>query len=313
MKEPYSVDPAYGGPEYETLAALGSNCGVDDLKAIGKGNELCNAYALDTISVGGTITFAMECFEKGLLSIKDTDEIELRFGNQEAMLKVIELIAKREGIGDLLAEGTAQAAKRLGKGAEEAAMQVKGLELAMHDPQLKLGLGLGYMVNPHGADHVCNMHDPMFVSENQLEELRPLGMLEPFPLEDIGPHKVALFKAIQTKMVIVDSLVLCFSLPYTYEQMARLVEAFTGWDTGVVEQLKVGERILTTARVFNVREGLNAADDMLPRRFFQSKENGPLFGKPVDPAKLERAKNYYYALMGWDSHTEFLSQKSWRS
>ena len=122
VKEPYPVDPAYGGPEYETLAALGSNCGIDDLKAIAKGNELCGAYSLDTISAGDVIAFAMECFENGLLSVKDTNGIEARFGNAEAMLKLIELIARREGIGDLLAEGTYRAAQKIGKGAPEFAM-----------------------------------------------------------------------------------------------------------------------------------------------------------------------------------------------
>jgi len=123
--EPYSVDPSYGGPEYETLSSLGSNCGIDNLRAIIKGNELCNAYSLDTISTGGTIAFAMECFEKGLLSVKETDGIELKFGNEEAMLKCIELISRREGFGNLLAEGTARLAKKIGRGSEKFAMRSK--------------------------------------------------------------------------------------------------------------------------------------------------------------------------------------------
>ncbi|GAG44897.1 unnamed protein product, partial [marine sediment metagenome] len=174
FEEPYPVDPAYGAPEYETLASLGSNCGIDNLKAICKGNELCEAYSLDTISTGSVIAFAMECFEKGLLSIKDTNGIDLRFGNDEAMLKIIELIAKREGIGDLLAEGTARAAQRIGGGAEDLAMHVKGLELGMHDPRLKPGLGLGFMVHPHGADHGDNLHDTLFVAGRQLENAKSL-------------------------------------------------------------------------------------------------------------------------------------------
>jgi len=302
-KGSYAVDPAYGGPEYETLAALGSNCGIDNLKAIAKGNELCNAYSLDTISAGAVIAFAMECFENGLLSIKDTNGIELRFGNDEAMLKMIELIAKREGIGDLLAEGTARAAQRIGKEAQEFAIHVKGLEAGMHEPRLKPGLGLGYMVNPHGADHCCNMHDNMYKREGQLKELRPLGILEPLPADDISPRKVALFRLVQLKQIVLDSLVLCLFLPYTYQQLADIVTAVTGWDTGVMEQLRVAERILTMARLFNIREGLTAADDTLPQRFFQPKTNGALADKPLDPAKLDRAKSYYYALMGWDART----------
>ncbi len=303
VEEPYPVDPAYGGPEYETLAALGSNCGIDNLKAIAKGNELCGAYSLDTISTGGVIAFAMECFERGLLSTRDTNGIELRFGNDEAMLEVIELIAKREGIGDLLGEGTARAAQRIGKGAQEFTMQVKGLEAGMHEPRAKPGLGLGYMVNPHGADHCCNIHDTMYVKGWPLKELRPFGLLEPVPLDDIGPRKVALFRLIQLKQIVFDCLVLCSFFPYSYQQVADVVAAVTGWDTGVMEQLRVAERVLTMARLFNIREGFTAADDTLPLRFFQPKTDGALADKPLNPTELERAKSYYYTLMGWDART----------
>jgi len=253
--------------------------------------------------VGGIIAFAMECFENGLLSIKDTDGIELRFGNDEAMLKIIELIARREGIGDLLAEGTARAAQKIGKGAQDFAIQVKGLEAGMHEPRLKPGFGLGYMVNPHGADHCCNMYDANYVTKVQLKELRPLGILEPVPIDDIGPRKVALLRLVQFKQIVLDCLVLCLFLPYSYEQIAGVTAAVTGWDTGIMEQLRVAERILTMARLFNVREGLTAADDVLPQRFFQPKSNGALVDKPLDPTKLEQAKSYYYTLMGWDRHT----------
>jgi len=303
VEEPYPVDPAYGGPEYETLAALGSNCGIDNLKAIAKGNELCGAYSLDTISTGGVIAFAMECFENGLLSVKDTRGIELRFGNDEAMLKLIELIARREGIGELLAEGTARASQSIGGQAQEFAIQVKGLEAGMHEPRMKPGLGLGYMVNPHGADHCCNMHDTMYVTQEQMQALRPLGMLEPVPVGDIGPRKVALFKAVHLEQIVFDSLVLCAFLPYTFEQVADIVAAVTGWDTGVMEQLRVAERILTVARLYDIREGFTEADDTLPRRFFQSKTSAALDVKPLDPAKFEKAKSYYYTLMGWQART----------
>lgn len=303
VKEPYPVDPAYGGPEYETLAALGSNCGIDDLRAIAKGNELCGAYSLDTISTGGVIAFAMECFENGLLRLKDTGGLELRFGNTEAMLKLIELIARRQGIGDLLADGTLKAAQRIGRGAEQLTIQVKGLEAGMHEPRFKPGLGLGFMVNPHGADHCCNLHDSMYSVEGQMRELRPLGIVEPVPTDDIGPRKVALFRFIQLKRIMFDSAVLCLFLPYSWEQASRAVAAATGWDTGVTEQLRVAERILTMARLFNIREGFTADDDRLPPRFFQPKTDGVLANKPLDPVKMEKARSYYYTLMGWDART----------
>ncbi|MEK9137530.1 MAG: aldehyde ferredoxin oxidoreductase C-terminal domain-containing protein, partial [Bacteroidota bacterium] len=151
---PYKVSPTYGGPEYETLGSVGSNCGVDELAAIAKANELCNAYSLDTIGVGTTIAFAMECFERGILTLEDTDGLELRFGNASAMVQMVEKIAHREGIGDMLAEGVMRASRQIGKGAEEYAMHIKGQELPMHEPRFKQGMGMGYAISPTGADHM---------------------------------------------------------------------------------------------------------------------------------------------------------------
>ena len=301
--KPYPVDPAYGGPEYETLASLGSNCGIDNLKAIVKANELCNAYSLDTISTGGVIACAMECFEKGLLSTKDTGGIELKFGNDEAMLKCIELIARRQGFGDLLANGSAWLTQKIGHKAEEFAMQVKGVEAGLHEPRLKPALGLGYMINPHGADHGLNSHDDAFASPMPMKAMRPFGFLEPVSQNEMSPRKVALFKLDHLKKTIVNCLVTCSYIPLDYEQLAELTSVVTGWDTGIMEQLRVAERILTMARLFNVREGFTADDDRLPRRFFQPKTDGALSDRSLDPDKMEMAKRYYYTLMGWDANT----------
>ncbi len=303
IDEPYRVDPAYGGPEYETLAAIGCNCGVSDLKAIAKGNELCNAYSLDTISTGAVIAFAMECFENGLLNTEDTDGIELRFGNTEAMLKTIELIAKREGIGDLLAEGTFRAAQKIGRGAIEFAMQVKGYEIPMHEPRVRAGLGLGYIVNPHGADHMDNIQDTFFATPGSfVDRFKTLGV-EPIPADELGPRKASLFRYVQQERIIRDCLVLCDFVPYYIEQLPDILAAVTGWRTGIVEMLRVAERVLTLARMFNIREGFTAADDRLPKRFFQPKRDGALSTKFYDPEQLENAKSYYYTLMGWDAKT----------
>lgn len=300
VEEPYHVDPAYGGPEYETLAALGSNCGIDNLAAIAKGNELCGAYSLDTISTGGVIAFAMECFENGLLTTRDTGGMEVKFGNHEAMLELIDLISRREGIGALLAEGTAIAAKKIGKDAEKFAMHVKGLELGMHEPRFKAGLGLGFMVSPIGADHCLNIHDSNLLTPAQMKEFHALGILEPLPSDSIGPEKVNLFRLVQLKRILGDSLLMCLFIPYSYEQLASVTAAVTGWDTGVGEQLRVAERILTMSRLFNIREGFGEADDVLPSRFFQPKTDGFLSNVKLDPAQFDNAKRYYYALMGWD-------------
>jgi aldehyde:ferredoxin oxidoreductase len=300
---PYPIDPAYGGPEYETLAALGSNCGIDDLNATAKGSELCNAHSLDTISAGVTIGFAMECFENGLLTLEDTGGIELTFGNVEAMLQLIELIAKREGLGDLLAEGSARVARSIGKGADRYFAHVKGLEMGMHEPRLKKGLGLGYMVNPHGADHCCNMQDTGYTTEPGIKKLQPLGILDPVPHDDMGPRKVGLFKLLQCTEIINDCMVICLFLPYSFPQVADLISAVTGWNTTPTELITIAERVLTTSRLFNIREGLTSADDMLPERFFQPKTDGPLADKCITYDEAERARSYYYTLMGWDAST----------
>jgi len=304
VDEPYSVDANYGGPEYETLAMIGSNCGISDLKAIAKGNELCGAYSLDTISTGSVIAFAMECFENGLLTTKDTDGIELRFGNAEAMLRIIELIARREGIGNLLAEGTARAAQKIGKGAIEFAMQVRGVAIPAHEPRLKAALGLGYAINPHGADHCANFHDTWFSQPGPfLDRVKPLGILEPLPADELGPGKVSTFRYVHLYYITLDSLMLCMFVPYDSQQLADILAAVTGWNTGTVELWRTAERTMTMARLFNIQEGLTAADDKLPSRFFQPKRNGALSTRFYDLEQLEEAKSYYYTLMGWDANT----------
>lgn len=297
FEEPYHVDAAYGGPEYETMVGLGSNCGIGNLKAIAKGNERCGAYSLDTISTGGSIAFAMECFEKGLLTTKDTGGIELRFGNDEAMLKVIELIARRQGIGDLLAEGTALMAKKIGKGSQDFAIQVKGLEAGYHEPRIRPTMGLGFMVNPTGADHGLNVMDAMLSPE----ELHTIGILAPLPEDDMGSRRVNIFILGQFKAILGDAIGLCGYLPYSLQEHAELVAAVTGWDISLGELLVAAERIVTMARLFNIREGFSDADDVLPERFFQPKTNGALSDKPLKRAVMDKAKSTYYILMGWDT------------
>jgi aldehyde:ferredoxin oxidoreductase len=297
------VDPAYGGAEYETLAAMGSCCGIGDLKAIAKAHELCGAYSLDTISCGVTIAFGMECFENGLLTNQDTGGIDLRFGNSEALVKVIDLIARREGIGDLLAEGSMRAAQKIGKGAEQFAMNVKGLEVPMHDPRAKASLGLGYEVNPHGADHCMNTHDTAFVAPGPLlNSLHPLGILDPLPAGDLSPKKVTLFRYWYDYRMLADCLTFCMFLPFSLEQYVDMVKAATGWDTGMVEMLKIAERTLTLERMFNLREGLSIKDDKLPDRYFQAHKNGPVSDKKYNRDDWVKARKYYYSLMGWDEN-----------
>ena len=300
---PLKVNPDYGGPEYETLAALGSNCGVNDLSSVCKANELCNRYSLDTISTGASIAFAMECYESGLLTDEDTGGLKLNFGNAEAMVKMVEMIGKREGLGDLLAEGVKRAAEKIGKDAEKFAVHVKGQEVPMHEPRFKRALGVGYAVSPTGADHMHNLHDTILtVRGPQLDNLASLGILEPVPLEDLGPRKVRALIYFVHWRVLDNCLLLCDFLPWNFIQKTEIVRAVTGWNTTSWELMKIGERVTTMARVFNVREGFKKEDDWLPERFFHPKTSGALSKTAIDPERLKNAIRTYYEIMGWDEN-----------
>jgi len=298
LEKPYKVERRYGGPEYETLGAFGSDCGVSDLAAICKANELCQRYGLDTIGVGTTIAFAMECYENGLIDDQVTGGINLRFGNADAMLQVVELMGRREGIGDILADGSRRASQKWG--GEEYLVEVKGQEVPMHEPRLKRGLGLGYAVSPTGADHCHNMHDTGLAGRG-LTKLRPLGILEAVPIESLGPEKVRLFKAQMQMRILANCLSVCSFPPWRFTEYVDLVQAVTGWDVSMYELVAVAARTLNLARVFNLREGLTKDDDWLPPRFFKPQTIGALSETSVDPVELRQAIDTYYEMMGWNN------------
>lgn len=300
LDAPYKVEPKYGGPEYETLAAFGSDCGVSDLAAICKANELCQRYSLDTISAGCTIAFAMECFENGIITKKNTGGLDLGFGNAETMVKLTEMMGKREGIGDILAEGTKRAAEVFGKGADKYAIHVKGLEVPLHDPRLKKGLGLGYAVSPTGADHCHNIHDTA-MGPSAYEKMKPLGIYEQAPVHELTPEKVRVTKVLIEMRVAQNSLAICQFPPWQFSEYVDLLNAVTGWGASMHELVLVAERTLNLARVFNVREGFKASDDWLPDRFFEPQTSGILSKTSVDRKELSEAISTYYGMMGWDS------------
>jgi aldehyde:ferredoxin oxidoreductase len=302
LDQPYAVDPAYGGPEYETAASLGSNCGIADVYAVSKASERCNALGLDSISAGGTIAFAMECFEKGLLTAEDTGGLDLRFGNAEAMLRVLELIASRQGIGDLLAEGTRRAAARIGGGADRLAVEVKGQELPYHDPRIQHGLGLGYALSYTGADHCHNVFDRSYEDEATMEGVRDLGVLEPMSATSLGPDKVRAVLYGVLRSHLNNCLGLCMFLPYRNDQVLEAVQAVTGWQTTTWELWKGAERLVTMARAFNALQGFTPADDRLPPRMAEPLgPEGP--GATIEPEAIEAARRLYYEMMGWDAET----------
>ncbi len=304
---PYATSRSYGGPEYETLGSLGSLLCIDDLAAIAKGNELCNRYTIDTISAGVAIGFAMECYETGIFTKADTEGIEFTFGNPEAMLKGIEWIAfRRPGLGDLLADGVKIAAARIGKGSEKFALHIKGQELPMHDPRGKTGQGLSFAVSPTGADHVRAPHDTPFQAPGpNLGRIAPLGLLEPVDGREMGPRKARNFTYLHFIWSLYESLGVCnfvagpvwaLSLP----KLVEVLQAVTGWETSLWELMKVGERTVTMARVFNLREGFGRKDDTLPERLFEPLESGVLQGKGIDRREFEDLLTLYYEAMGWD-------------
>ncbi len=303
-----TVDPKYGGPEYETLAALGSNCGVSDLKLICKANELCQRYSLDTISTGVTIGFAMECYEKGFLLGSQTDDVPLRFGNSHAMLVAIECIGQRKGIGNLLAEGSARVAQNLGEESRRFAVHVKGQEVPMHDPRPRRGQGLGYAVSPTGADHMHNMYDNIYVRKIP-REAQGLGLIEPVSAFDMSPKKARQFYYVSTWNSLDNLLCMCMFVPWTVSQKTNIVRSVTGWDVSAFELMKISERAVNLSRIFNIREGFNREDDVLPRRLMEPKSNGVLSNVSIDPNEFEDLKSAYYKMVGWNNQGVPTSEK----
>jgi len=296
---PYPIDRRYGGPEYETLSALGNMSGIHDLKAIGKANERCAAYGLDSISLGAVLGFAMECKERGLLPEAPS------FGDTAAMLDLVERIARRDGpLADLLAEGVARAAQRIGGGAEEYAMHVKGQELPMHEPRIKHALGLGFAVSPTGADHMHNMHDTAMANKTRwFTDVQAWGEFHTVQIHGFEEEKMKIFYYHTNYRHALDSMVMCMFLPYTPAQMVELIQACTGWaDFDVWELLRVGLRANTLSRLFNLRRGFTAADDKLPNRFFADLADSRT-GKALDRVEFAEAKRAWYEMLGWDPET----------
>lgn len=301
------VTAKYGGMEYETIAANGSLCGVHDLEAVAEASDWINRYVLDGISTGATIAFAMECYEQGILTREDVDGVDLTWGNADAVIQMIHKIARREGVGDLLADGVKRAAAQLGRGAEKFAMHVKGQELPMHEPRGKRGLAIAYSVSPTGADHMEAPHDPFYEGlDNPNNEFNQLGLTEAVDRLDLGPKKVQAFFTTQTVWSLYNCVGMCDFVgqpigELTLDKLREYVNAATGWDLSLVELLKVGERANTMARLFNLREGFDAADDVLPSRMFEPLQNGALVGKALDRKEVDSALQLYYQEAGWDT------------
>lgn len=294
------------GPEFEGLAGFSSRVGVSDIGAALKGVDLCNRYGMDVISTSECISFTMELYEKGILTKSDTDGLELTWGNSEAVLSLIEKIAYRRGLGDVLADGVVKAAERIGKGSEKLAMHVKGLEIFQADPRGLKAYALGFAVSTRGGDHLRS--EPSFeFTEDAAEGMRRFGVPESaFRLEYKGKGKVVKFY--EERSALSDSLNVCKNtvvnmeiLPFS--QAAELLTATTGIDFTENTVQRAAERIVNLERAYIVREGIRRKDDTLPERFLKEplpKECGPSAGSVVE---LEPMLNEYYQAHGWDTET----------
>jgi aldehyde:ferredoxin oxidoreductase len=283
------------GPEYETVFSLGSNCGNSDVESLIRQNDLCNRFGLDTISAGVTISFLMELYEKGIVTSKDVDNLDLSWGNVKAQEELLRKMAFREGIGDVVADGTRKAAERIGKGAIEYAVQVKGMEFPGYEPRTINGVALAFATSNRGACHLRAMI--------QVQEAF-LGILDRFTFEG----KSQVLKKMQDDHAVVDSLVMC---KFTYrngfesspDKIAKLVNAVTGWDVDGQWILMTGERIYNLERLYNQEAGIGPEQDCLPDRFFKEKiPDGPCEGRMIDRRDFDDALKEYYTNRGWDEN-----------
>ncbi len=310
-KDGLKVEPVFGGPEYETIGTFGSYCGIDDLVAISYANQICNDFGVDTITCGATIAFAMECYEKGIITKKETGGIELKFGNTKAMLTLLEqIVNKSTPFGELLSLGSARVAKKWGPEAEKCLITVKNQEAPAHMPQVKKSLALIYAVNAFGADHQSSEHDWMYeegTAELYLERLALMGLTNAPPAGSFGSEKVKFGTLSHIFYSLLDTLTVCqfvwgpaWTL-YGPKETVELVQAATGWDVTLEELLQAGERRINMLRVFNLREGFTRKDDKLPAKFFVPlKGAGPSAGTAVNEAELEMAIDQHYGILGWN-------------
>jgi aldehyde:ferredoxin oxidoreductase len=261
---------------------------------------LCNDYGLDTISCGNTIAFTMECFERGILNKEDSDGLEIAFGDADTMIALVHKIAKREGIGNLLAEGTRQMAQRLGRGSERFAMNVKGLELPAYDSRGAKITGLAFATANRGGDHItAYVQAPTYLAA-------PFLVIEESEIQDPlkeNPEEAKVVKELEDALTVFDAAGCCkfMGMALDADEWSAIVATLTGWDFGVDEFRRTGERIYNLERAFNIREGITRADDTLPKRLLEEPlPEGPAEGQINNLGIL---LDPYYEFRGWDKAT----------
>lgn len=289
------------GPEYETTNMFGACCGISDMNAVTMANYLCNEYGLDTISTGSTIAFAMECYEKGILNKEMTGGRGILFGDGDLIVELVEKIARREGIGDLLAEGTKIMAGKLGGGSSAFAMNVKGMELPAYDPRAAKICGLGFVTANRGGDHITGFIEaPTFIDA-------PILIVEDSSIEnplDAKPEEAKILMDMEDALTSLDALGGCkfMGALLKAEDLVDLIRSATGWmDFTVKDFRQCGERIYNLGRVYCNREGIRRQDDALPERLMREPlPDGPAEGMTIDRDTLEMLKDAYYRYRGWN-------------
>jgi aldehyde:ferredoxin oxidoreductase len=290
-------------PEYESAAAFGSLCMVDDYDSVIEANRICNDVGIDTISTGVIVAFAMECFEYGILKQSDFDGINLTWGNGKAMCELISKIANAEGIGVLLGKGVKYSAEKIGKGSEKFAAHVKGLEIPMHTPRIKKALALSYQTSVRGACHMQSCHDQEYEISGFSTSLGINNIMSRYQVED----KAKMTMLTQNVGSLLECLVVCkliFESSANIElcEISNLIKDTIGLEITADELMMVGERTFNLCRLLGVREGLSRKDDYLPERFTQPIIDGPEKGKYISKNVMDLLLNEYYSLREWDSN-----------
>ena len=295
----YQYEAGAHKPEYETLCMFGTNCLNDDIESIIKVNDICNRYGLDTISAGATISFAIECYENGIITKKDTDGIEMTWGNHKSIVAMTEKLARREGFGAVLADGVKVAAEKIGKGSEKYAIHIQGQELPAHDPKLGYHFATTYRLDPTPARHTQGS-----------EGTAPPGLLSDFDAKSFN-GRGEVHKAGSDFNHTMNSSGMCMFMYmslHNVEVVTNFMSAITGWGVTTDELLKAGERISNVRHAFNLREGLNPLQFKVPDRSLgiPAQKEGPLTGVTVDENILIKE---YLTAMDWDTKTTKPSKK----
>lgn len=299
----YKWEAGVRTPEYETIAMFGTNMLNNNLESIIKASDICDRYGIDTISAASTIAFAMECYEKGLINREDTDGIELTWGNHKAIVMVTEKLAKREGFGAILADGTKKAAERIDKGSEKFAIHIHGEELPAHDPKNSFFYAASYVLDATPGRHFVG-------SELADGPAHPAGLLPGFDLKAFtGRGEARKIGSCFHQVVVCSGM--CLFVYWAFPSIEPVIEfmrSVTGWDVTREELLKTGERIINLRHAFNLREGLNPLQYKIPDRVLGTTplQAGPVAGVTVDLKKMEEE---YLKAMDWNPETSKPSEK----